>query len=124
VYEVTIKKSFSAAHTLTEIGGNCEELHGHNFTVEVSVSSHMLSDDGILIDFRILKQWTDDILKEMDHKYLNDIPYFKDSQPSSENIAKYIYDRITTKACQHNLSVTNITVWEAEDARASYRGEK
>ena len=124
VYEVTIKKSFSAAHILKEIGGKCEELHGHNFTVEVSVSSRVLSSDGILIDFRVLKKWTDDILKELDHKYLNDIQYFKDSNPSSENIAKYIYDRISVKACQHNLSVTRITVWESENARVSYHGEQ
>lgn len=121
---MTIKKSFSAAHTLKDIGGKCEELHGHNFTVEVSVSSLVLSKGGILIDFQTLKQWTEDILKELDHKYLNDIPHFKDSHPSSENIAKYIYDRISAKACQHNLSVTHITVWESEDARVSYSGEK
>jgi 6-pyruvoyltetrahydropterin/6-carboxytetrahydropterin synthase len=97
VYEVTIKQSFSAAHMLNEIGGACEKLHGHNFVVEISICSIVLSEEGILIDFRILKQWADEILKEFDHKYLNDISYFKDTNPSSENIARYIYDRISEK---------------------------
>lgn len=122
VYEVTIKQSFSAAHMLNEIGGTCEKLHGHNFVVEISICSIVLSEEGILIDFRILKQWADEILKEFDHKYLNDISYFKDTSPSSENIARYIYDRISEKVKKRNLDVSRVTIWESEDARASYYG--
>ena len=122
VYEVTIKQSFSAAHMLNEIGGACEKLHGHNFVVEISICSIVLSEEGILIDFRILKQWADEILKEFDHKYLNDISYFKDTSPSSENIARYIYDRISEKVKKRNLDVSRVTIWESEDARASYYG--
>ena len=122
VYEVTIKQSFSAAHMLNEIGGTCEKLHGHNFVVEISICSIVLSEEGILIDFRILKQWADEILKEFDHKYLNDISYFKDTNPSSENIARYIYDRISEKVKKRNLDVSRVTIWESEDARASYYG--
>ncbi len=122
VYEVTVKQSFSAAHMLKEIGGTCEKLHGHNFIVEVSVCSSALTDAGILIDFRILKQWTDDILKEFDHKYLNEISYFKVMNPSSENVAKFIYDRITEKVKEINLGVSRVTVWESENARVSYYG--
>jgi 6-pyruvoyltetrahydropterin/6-carboxytetrahydropterin synthase len=120
VYEVTIRQSFSAAHKLKEIGAACEKLHGHNFIVEVSLCSAVLSDTGILIDFRILRQWTDEILKEFDHKCLNDITYFKDTSPSSENIARFIYDRISEKIKEDNLAVSRVTVWESEDARASY----
>ena len=122
VYEVTVKQSFSAAHMLKEVGGTCEKLHGHNFIVEVSVYSGALTDAGILIDFRILKQWTDDILKEFDHKYLNEISYFKGMSPSSENVAKFIYDRITEKVKEINLGVSRVTVWESENARVSYYG--
>ena len=122
MYEVTIKQSFSAAHMLNEIGGACEKLHGHNFIVEISICSSVLSEEGILIDFRILKQWADEILKEFDHKYLNDISYFKDTSPSSENIARYIYDRISEKVKKRNLDVSRVTIWESEDARASYYG--
>jgi 6-pyruvoyltetrahydropterin/6-carboxytetrahydropterin synthase len=122
VYEVTIKQSFSAAHMLQEVGGTCEKLHGHNFIVEVSICSTALTDAGILIDFRTLKQWMDGILKEFDHKYLNEIGYFKGISPSSENVARIIYDRISEKVKKSNLEVSRITVWESEDARVSYYG--
>ncbi len=122
MYEVTIKKSFSAAHVLKEIGGKCEELHGHNFVVEVSVISCELNAEGILIDFRILKKWTDEIIDELDHKYLNDIEHFKGINPTSEIIAKFIYDRISKKIHRHHLDVSRVTVWESENARVSYSG--
>jgi len=124
VYEVTIKKSFSAAHVLKEIGGKCEELHGHNFVVEVSVISCELNAEGILIDFRILKKWTDEIINELDHKYLNDIEHFKGINPTSEIIAKFIYDRISKKTLRHHLDISRVTVWESENARVSYSGNR
>ena len=124
MYEITTKKTFSAAHNLKDIGGRCEELHGHNFTVEVSVVSKKLNEEGLLIDFRILEGWIEEILEELDHKFLNDIPYFKDINPSSENIAKYIYDRIYEKVNFEKVKVSRITVWESENARVSYNGEE
>ena len=70
MYEVTIKRAFSAAHSLKEIGGKCEKLHGHNFTVEVSVATEQLNSEGLVVDFRVLKDWTEQTIKEFDHKYL------------------------------------------------------
>jgi 6-pyruvoyltetrahydropterin/6-carboxytetrahydropterin synthase len=122
VYEVVVKKSFSAAHILQEIGGKCENLHGHNFVVEVAVASHDLNAEGLLIDFRILKKWTDEILKELDHKYLNELKAFERMNPSSERIAKFIFDRISKKARRHHVEVSRVTVWESENARVSYDG--
>jgi 6-pyruvoyltetrahydropterin/6-carboxytetrahydropterin synthase len=122
MYEVTIRRSFSAAHTLKEIGGKCEELHGHNFVVEVSVTVSDLNREGLAIDFRVLKRWTEEILETVDHKYLNDIPYFKGFAPSSENIARFIYDKVVEKAHLQKIRVSRVTVWESEDARASYEG--
>jgi len=124
MYEVTIKKIFSAAHILRDIGGKCEKLHGHNFTVEVSVVSKKLNKEGLLIDFRILEEWIDEILEELDHKLLNDIPYFKDINPSSENIARLIYDMIYEKIKLKEIKISRITVWESENARVSYSGEE
>jgi 6-pyruvoyltetrahydropterin/6-carboxytetrahydropterin synthase len=121
MYEVTIKKTFSAAHILKEIGGRCEELHGHNFLVEVSVSAPELNKEGLLIDFRVLKKWTHDILEALDHKYLNEVDYFKDINPSSEQVARLIYDRIAEKAIPKGYVVSRVTVWESENARVSYR---
>jgi len=122
VYEVTIRQSFSAAHRLKEIGGACEKLHGHNFIVEVSLSSPALNDAGIVIDFKIVKEWTNEILKELDHKYLNELSYFHSLNPSAENVARFIYDRVLEKAKDRHLDVASVTVWESEDTRASYRG--
>lgn len=122
MYEITITKSFSAAHLLKDIGGKCEELHGHNFKVEVSVASPDLNREGLLLDFRILKEWTDDILDSLDHKHLNDHPYFKDVNPSAENLARFIHDRISEQASRRNVEVSCVTVWESGNAKASYRG--
>jgi 6-pyruvoyltetrahydropterin/6-carboxytetrahydropterin synthase len=120
MYEVTIRKSFSAAHLLREIGGKCEELHGHNFIVEVSVAADALNEEGLLIDFRLLKRWTDEVLDGLDHKYLNELEFFKGVNPSSERIARFLYERIGEKARQANVPLTRVTVWESENARVSY----
>jgi 6-pyruvoyltetrahydropterin/6-carboxytetrahydropterin synthase len=122
MYEVTIKKSFSAAHLLKEIGGKCEDLHGHNFVVEVSVVSPGLNQDGLLIDFRVLKKWTDEIIQQLDHQYLNETEYFKDVNPTSEIIARFIYDQMTKQIQGNQLKISRVTVWESEDARVSYDG--
>jgi 6-pyruvoyltetrahydropterin/6-carboxytetrahydropterin synthase len=120
MYEVTIKKSFSAAHLLKEIGGKCEELHGHNFLVEVSVVSESLNSEGLLIDFRVVKRWTDDVLGQLDHKYLNEIEYFKCINPSSEQLARFLYDRISEKSRQTNVTLSRVTVWESDNSRVTY----
>lgn len=120
MYEVTIKKSFSAAHILREIGGKCEDLHGHNFIVEATVRGDSLNEEAILIDFRDLKRWTNDILETLDHKYLNEIDVFKGMNPSSERIARYIHDRLADKIKPTGLVVARITVWESENARVAY----
>jgi 6-pyruvoyltetrahydropterin/6-carboxytetrahydropterin synthase len=120
MYEVTIKKSFSAAHLLKEVGGQCEELHGHNFLVEVSVAAESLNSEDLLIDFRIIKKWTDEVLKQLDHKYLNDIEYFKNINPSSEQIARFLYERISKKLRQAKVTLSRVTIWESENSRVSY----
>ncbi len=120
MYEVTIRKSFSAAHLLREIGGQCEELHGHNFKVEVSAAADVLNEEGLLIDFRLLKRWTSEILDQLDHKYLNELAPFKGTNPSSERIARFIFEKIEEKAAQAKVPLTRVTVWESENSRVSY----
>jgi 6-pyruvoyltetrahydropterin/6-carboxytetrahydropterin synthase len=120
MYEVTIKKDFSAAHSLKEIGGGCEALHGHNFTVEVTVTSPDLDPAGVVIDFRLLKTLTAEVIEGLDHKYLNELPFFTDKTPSSENLAHYIHDRLLQKASSRGFHIARVTVWESADARASY----
>ena len=123
MYEITIRKSFSAAHALKEIGGQCEDLHGHNFLLEVSIAGNRLNNEDLLIDFRVVKGWIKGILAELDHKYLNDLKYFQDVNPSSERIAKLIYDRLTPQASDMNLRISRITIWESDDARVSYEND-
>ncbi len=121
MYEVTIIKSFSAAHLLSEIGGKCEELHGHNFKVEVTVGAPKLNSDGILIDFRLLKKWLKEILDQMDHQHLNDLPFFKGKNPSSENVACFIYKKMQDKVAVSGVKMLRVKVWESESAAVTYR---
>lgn len=120
MYGVTIKKSFSAAHLLKEIGGKCEELHGHNFLVEISVAAESLNEEGLLIDFRTVKRWTDEVLEQLDHKYLNELEYFKNRNPSSEAIARFLYEQISEKARQANVALSRVTVWESDNSYVTY----
>ncbi|MCX7634761.1 MAG: 6-carboxytetrahydropterin synthase QueD [Syntrophales bacterium] len=119
-YAITIKRSFSAAHVLRDIGGKCEDLHGHNFTVEVTAEGNKLNNEDLLLDFRDLKQWTDEVLADLDHRHLNDLACFEGMNPSSERVAKYIYDRLAPRAAAMGLRLQGVTVWESDSARATY----
>jgi len=119
MYEATVRRSFSAAHFLKEIGGKCEKLHGHNFIIEISVASSTLNSEGLVIDFRTVKNWTDQALAELDHSCLNDLPAFRDKNPSAENIAHYIFECIEEKAAG-SVCVTRVTVWESKNAKVTY----
>ena len=123
MYEVSVKRTFSAAHRLEDIGGKCEDLHGHNFSVEVSVAGDKLNSQGVVLDFRILKEWIDRILADLDHRYLNEAAPFKGVNPSSENIARVVYEMIREKARALDLSVSSVTVWESDSSRATYKGK-
>jgi 6-pyruvoyltetrahydropterin/6-carboxytetrahydropterin synthase len=120
MYEVTIRKTFSAAHLLREIGGKCEELHGHNFFVEISMTGPSLNDEDLLVDFRVVKRWTDEVLDQLDHKYLNELEYFKNINPSSERIARFIHEQIGEKARAAKVTLSRVTVWESENSRVAY----
>ncbi|MGP8154296.1 MAG: 6-carboxytetrahydropterin synthase QueD [Smithella sp.] len=120
MYEVTIIKSFSAAHVLAEIGGKCEELHGHNFKVEVTVAADELNSNGLLIDFRFLKKVLDEIMKDIDHKHLNSLASFAGINPSVENIAKYICEKMEVKVKMATVNVVRIKIWESENASVTY----
>jgi len=120
MYEVTIIKSFSAAHLLAEIGGKCEELHGHNFKVEVTVAAKELNPNGLLIDFRFLKKVLDEILENIDHKYLNTLTSFTGMNPSAENIAKYICEKMDLKVKMAGVNMVRVKIWESENAAVTY----
>ena len=123
MYRVGVKKRFSAAHSLREYGGNCENLHGHNWVVEVVYNSDSVDKIGMVVDFRALKEALDKILDGLDHCFLNDLDAFKEINPSSENISKYIYDKMRTGlGADINGAISSVRVWESEDSWAEYSG--
>ncbi len=122
MYEITVTSRFSGAHRLRFLRGKCEALHGHNWKVEVSVVSRRLGEEGVVIDFQILKRKVEKVLKPLDHTYLNDLPFFSRTEPSSENIAKYIFDRLRSELKGHPGSLKKVTAWESETSAATYSG--
>lgn len=116
MYSLKVEGTFSSAHNLRGYKGKCEDLHGHNWRVEIVVKSARLDDIGMVLDFKHLKKKLNVVLEEMDHKYLNKLLYFKRVNPTSENIAKYIYKRLITQIPLLNC----VTVWENSTASATY----
>ena len=116
MYSIKVEGDFSSAHNLRGYRGKCEDLHGHNWRVEVIICGMRLDKIGMLADFKIVKSKLYNILDKLDHKYLNDIAYFKKNNPTSENIAKYIYDRLR----EQKLKVSSVIVWESEKCCATY----
>src|SRR5512138_717673 len=123
MYRLKIVTSFAAAHNLNNYQGECENLHGHNWRVEVSVTARELDKAGLGIDFKILKAETKELLATLDHKYLNDLEFFKALSPSSENISRFIFYELGKKMNNDNVKVEMITVWESDFACASYYEE-
>lgn len=116
MYSLKVEGSFSSAHNLRGYKGKCEDLHGHNWRIEVIVKSEELNNIGIVVDFKELKQKLNAVLEEMDHKYLNKLAYFKKVNPTSENIAKYIYQKLITRI----PLLDSVTVWENATSCATY----
>jgi 6-pyruvoyltetrahydropterin/6-carboxytetrahydropterin synthase len=120
MYELMIETHFSSAHQLRGYRGKCENLHGHNWKVQIYVLAEKLNDLDIAIDFHELKRLAEDVLAPLDHGFLNDIFPFTEKNPSSENIAKWIYDSLKKKINDENVQLSAITVWESETASATY----
>lgn len=122
MYEITVVTKFAAAHAIAEIGGNCENLHGHNWRIEVTLAATDLNQIGLVIDFREVKQALGRVMDRLDHKYLNDIEFFAKNSPTSENIARYIFEGLTENLGRDDVRVVKVTAWESDTAAASYLG--
>jgi len=120
MYRLTIKTGFAAAHNLINYQGDCENLHGHNWKVEVTVTARELDQAGLAIDFKVLKRETNTLLDELDHKYVNQHHFFQDISPSSENISRYLYQELSKRLNDNNIKVERIGVWESDNACAEY----
>jgi 6-pyruvoyltetrahydropterin/6-carboxytetrahydropterin synthase len=118
MYSVKVEANFSSAHNLRGYKGKCESLHGHNWRIEVEVRSSKLDKTGMVMDFTLLKSRLNSVLDKLDHSYLNDIPYFARVNPTSENIARYIYERLKISVPR----LARVTVWENVQSAATYEG--
>jgi 6-pyruvoyltetrahydropterin/6-carboxytetrahydropterin synthase len=118
VFEIRVEDNFSSAHRLREYKGKCEALHGHNWKVEIFIESENLDKIGIVTDFKKIKKLLSQVLEKLDHAFLNDITYFKNVNPTSENIAKYIFVKLQEK--DKKLNLKKVTVWESDNSAASF----
>lgn len=120
MYELKILSHFSAAHQLRDFKGGCERLHGHNWKIEVHVVGRNLKKNGLVIDFRVVKEATKRVLDELDHKFLNELDAFKTLNPSSENISCYVFKALSRELNSNDVTVSKVTAWESDSACASY----
>jgi len=120
MYEVKIVTQFAAAHRLENFKGKCESLHGHNWKVEVFLEGKDLDETGLLMDFGEVKARTKQVLEEIDHKYLNELAAFQNRNPSSENLASYLFERLGAIFNGDRVKVRRVNVWESDSSCASY----
>jgi 6-pyruvoyltetrahydropterin/6-carboxytetrahydropterin synthase len=123
MYEVSVDETFAAAHNLRGYKGKCEDLHGHNYKVRVTLAGKELDSVGLLYDFVHLKQVIQSVIRALDHKYLNELKPFDVLNPSAENIARHIYDEASKQMHQapNGAGISSITVWETDVTAATYR---
>lgn len=123
MYEISRDTSFSGAHSLREYQGKCESVHGHNWKVRAYVAAAELDRLGMVVDFKILAREMEDLVNRFDHKDLNSVHPFDKINPSSENMAKYIYDEMSKKLNDGRVKVTRVMVWETDPSCAIYYEE-
>jgi 6-pyruvoyltetrahydropterin/6-carboxytetrahydropterin synthase len=121
MFEVSVEYSFAAGHALRGYKGKCENIHGHNYKVRVTVEGEKLNSIGLLMDFSDLRAALKELTERFDHHFLNEIEPFKETNPSAENLACYLGTELQRRIKDQGLNVNNVTVWETETTSASYR---
>lgn len=123
MFEVSIDETFAAGHALRGYRGKCENLHGHNYKVRVTLTGDTLDQIGLLYDFKDLKAVTSEVIERLDHQYLNDLEPFRQHNPSAENMARYIYDEIKAllfKSTDGRVRIKHVKIWETDTSTATY----
>jgi 6-pyruvoyltetrahydropterin/6-carboxytetrahydropterin synthase len=123
MYEVTVDGDFSSGHYLRNYRGKCENPHGHNYKVRVTLAGEELDPVGMLLDFKLLKQVMRPVIDRIDHQMLNDIEPFIELNPSAENLARYFYQQTSDQLAemtQGRVKVKNCTIWETDTTTATY----
>ena len=118
MFELSVTGAIASAHFLRGYEGPCKDLHGHTWKIEVTVTSPTLDTIGFVIDFRDIKKQLKEFLAHLDHVCLNDLPHFQEVNPTTENIAQYVYKEFAKK-CQP-LKLKQVRVWESESSSVMY----
>jgi 6-pyruvoyltetrahydropterin/6-carboxytetrahydropterin synthase len=123
MFQVTVEDSFAAGHYLRNYRGKCENPHGHNYKVRVTLQGHELDKAGLLLDFKDLKETMKLVIDRLDHQMINDLEPFTSINPSAENIAQYFYRQTTdhlVRVTNGRVSVKEVTIWETDTTTATY----
>lgn len=123
MFDIFIKTHFAGAHHLRDYPGDCEHPHGHNWKVEVTVRATALDQYGMGIDFKVLKKIVNAVIDKLDHHDLNTLPYFQDRNPSSEHIARFIYDEVRPQLTSEYYGLYSVMVMETDTQGLTYYGE-
>jgi 6-pyruvoyltetrahydropterin/6-carboxytetrahydropterin synthase len=121
MFEVSVEYTFAAGHALRGYKGKCENVHGHNYKVQLTVAGEQLDAVGMLMDFVEVKKNIKELVERLDHRFLNDVPPFDVLNPSAENLAKYFFDELDPHVKDRGLHVHAVTIWETDTTAATYR---
>lgn len=126
MFEVNVEETFSSGHALRGYKGKCENVHGHNYRVRITVRGPKLDGIGLLVDFTEIKRVLRGIIGKIDHQFLNDLEPFRTVNPSAENMAKYFYDEMgrELQGLPEGAEITEVTLWETDTASAKYSSGK
>ena len=125
MFEVSVERTFAAGHALRGYKGKCENVHGHNYKVRVTLTGSQLDSIGLLCDFVEVKRLMQQIIDRLDHRFMNDIPPFTELNPSAENLARYFYQELRSGLADHPPAVPvhigEVKIWETDTTTATYR---
>lgn len=121
MFEISVEYPFAAGHALRGYKGKCENVHGHNYKVQVAVAGEQLNSTGLLMDFVELRAAIKALVERLDHRFLNELPPFDRVNPSAENLAKYFCDELEAHVRAHGLSIRSVTIWETDTTSATFR---
>jgi 6-pyruvoyltetrahydropterin/6-carboxytetrahydropterin synthase len=121
-FEVMIERNFSSAHQLRGYKGKCENLHGHNYKIEIYARGRELDNIGLLVDFGELKMAADEVVQYLDHRNINELPPFDvELNPSAENLARYIWERVSRRVGDERVEVYKVRCFETPTSVATYQ---
>jgi 6-pyruvoyltetrahydropterin/6-carboxytetrahydropterin synthase len=123
MFEVTVQDHFSSGHYLRDYYGKCENPHGHNYRVVVTLIGEQLEPNGLLLDFKLLKRILQPTIQYLDHNMINDLEPFTSLNPSAENLAKYFFDRAASQLLEMTagrVRVKDCVIWETDTSFARY----